>query len=64
MTLYTKNGRARFSESKTLIHKLICVKNNFYPASIKKDNGGRRNEKKLRCKRNQQLHRLKKVKHR
>ena len=35
-----KNGHAIFfSELKTLIHKIICVKNNYYPATIKNDNG-------------------------
>ena len=28
-----------FSKLKTLIHDLICVKNDFYPETIKNDNG-------------------------
>ena len=32
-------GTPDFFELKNLIHELICVKNNFYPASIKTKNG-------------------------
>ena len=40
MTLHMKKwARHIFSELKNLIHELICVKNIFYPASIKNDNG-------------------------
>ena len=33
-----ENGRTRFFKLKTLIHKLICVKDNSQPASITDDN--------------------------
>ena len=40
MTINMNNGRAIFSPKlKTVIHELIFVKNNFYPATIKNDNG-------------------------
>ena len=40
ITLDMKDGRVRFSSKfKTVLHKLICVKNNVYPATIKNDNG-------------------------
>ena len=35
---YEKLADQIFSELKTLIHELICVKNNSYAASIKNDN--------------------------
>ena len=39
MTLIMKNGRARCPPKlKTLTYYPICVKNNFFPASIKNDN--------------------------
>ena len=39
---------ARFvSKLKTLIHELICVKNNFYPATIKNENRAAEVRKKL-----------------
>ena len=37
--LNNKYWRARFSKIETLIHELICVKNTFYAATIKNDNG-------------------------
>ena len=40
MSLNMKYWRARFTPKlKTLIYELICVNNNFYPATIINDNG-------------------------
>ena len=39
MTLNNKYWRARFSNFETFIHKLIFVKNDYYPSTIKNDNG-------------------------
>ena len=62
MSLNMKYWRARFTPKlKTLIYELICVNNNFYPATIINDNGAiAMSEKKLQLKRKQQLHKFKK----
>ena len=62
MTLNMKSWHAGFfSELKTLIHELICVINNFYPASIKNNNGAVTTRKSfVRREQKQQLHQLKK----
>ena len=61
MSLNMKYWRARFfPKLKTLIHELICVKNNFYAETIKNDNGSVAMTRKcVWCERNQQLHKIK-----
>ena len=63
MTLNMKNWRAWFFfELKTLKHSIICVENNFYPASIKNFNGVIVMKTFVWSKRNQKLHQLEKYK--
>ena len=58
-------GAPDFSKFKTIIHELICVKNNFYPAIIKNENGAvAMRIFFVRHERIQQLHQLTKGRHR
>ena len=62
MTFVIKNVHVIFfSKLNNLIHKIICVKNNFYSASIENENGAVATRSKfVRCERNQKIHKLKK----
>ena len=61
MNFNIKMGTSDFFELKNLIHELIYVKNTFYPASVKNDNGAIATRKKIvRRERNQQRCQLKK----
>ena len=62
MSLNMNNGRVRFfSKLNALIHELISVEDNFYPETIKDDNGPAAMRKLfVQRKRNQKLHQLKK----
>ena len=39
MTLNMNDGRSKNFKSKTVIHEIMCVKNIFYPETIKNYNG-------------------------
>ena len=55
-------GTPHFSKLNTVIHKLICVNNDFYPASIKNENGAVATRKiSMQRERKQKIHQLKKV---
>ena len=47
--MYEKRARQIVSKLKTLIHKLICVKNSVYPESTKNSNGAIAMSKKIVC---------------